>query len=98
MATGNAKQPMPSMTVMAAMMLPSVVMGVISPPPILASIEAAHQMAFGMSPSLSGWRVPSTAYMAAAEARSTPVKMVTQASSARRSLAISRPRVASAGE
>ena len=98
MATGSAKQTIPSITVIAAMMRPSVVTGASSPPPILASMEAAHQIAFGMSPSLSGWTAPSTTCMAAAAASRTPVKMMTQASSARRSLAISRPMVASAGE
>ena len=44
----------PTITVIAAMMRPSVVSGVNSPPPILASMEAAHHIAFGMSPSLSG--------------------------------------------
>ena len=98
MATGSAKQPMPSMTVSAAMMLPSVVTGTISPPPILASMVAAHHMALGMSPSRSGCTVPSTACMAAAAPSSTPPEMTMQASSARRSLPMTRPMVASAGE
>ena len=98
MATGSAKQPMPSMTVMAAMMLPERGDRRDLAAADLGQHRGGPPDGLGHVAELVGLDVPSTAYMAAAAASRTPVKMMTQASSERRSAAIRRPSVASAGE
>ena len=55
MATGKAKQKMPSITVIAATMRPGAVSGVISAPPILASMERPTTSLSACRRGLSGW-------------------------------------------